>query len=116
MAGSGVATPAAQPAGTAWREPRTARTRSGASLRSHSPWPAFWRSRLRGTPAKLRLLLVATVLGCLAWGAFAALTVSLHTNAASDVVTSSEPLSLDAQQRYASDIATATARLAEYHQ
>jgi hypothetical protein len=54
------------------------------------------------TPATLRLLLLATVAGCLVWGALAATAVAQHATAASGVITSSEPLSLDAQQLYRS--------------
>ena len=58
--------------------------------------------KFAGTPATLRLLLTVSVAGCLAWGALAAATVNLHAGAASDVITASEPLSLDAQQMYRS--------------
>jgi hypothetical protein len=58
--------------------------------------------RATATPARLRLLLVGLVVLCLAWGAAAAWAVSQHASAAADVVGTSEPLSLDAQQIYRS--------------
>jgi hypothetical protein len=58
--------------------------------------------RATATPARLRLLLIGLVALCLAWGATAAWAVSQHASAASDVVGTSEPLSLDAQQIYRS--------------
>ncbi len=67
------------------------------------------------TPGKLRLLIAGLVALCLAWGGVAAWTVSQHASAAGDVVTTSEPLSLDAQQIYRSlsdaDATAATAFL-----
>ena len=66
-------------------------------------------------PARLRTLLIVLVTGCLAWGVVAGWTVSQHASAASDVVGTSEPLSLDAQQMYRSlsdaDITATTAFL-----
>lgn len=61
-----------------------------------------WRSHLRAgtTPGKLRLVLVALVAACLAWGALAAFAVSQYSSAASGVVTASEPLTVDAQHIY----------------
>ncbi len=56
--------------------------------------------RPANSPAKLRLLLSCLLLICLAWGALAELTVARYSGAANDVVASSEPLSLDAQQLY----------------
>jgi len=92
------------------------------------------------TPGTLRTWLVALVLLSLAWGAFGGWMASQHSSAASAVVTTDEPLSLDAQrlhesiadadvtitatflassrpplaplQRYQADIATASAELA----
>lgn len=52
------------------------------------------------TPGRLRALLVLLVLLSLAWGALAAFTAYQHASAASDVVATSEPLSLDAEQIY----------------
>ncbi|MBO0822165.1 MAG: hypothetical protein J2P26_15110, partial [Nocardiopsaceae bacterium] len=64
--------------------------------------PARWRSRLtRGTtPGRLRLALIGLVAASLAWGALAGFTVSEYSSAATGVVTTSEPLTLDAQQIY----------------
>ena len=58
--------------------------------------------RVAGTPAILRLLLVGLVVLSVGWGAVGAWTVSQHAAAASEVVTTSEPLSLAAQQMYQS--------------
>jgi hypothetical protein len=55
---------------------------------------------LSTTPSRLRLLLAALVLLCLAWGGLATFTVSQYSSAASSVVAVREPLSLDAQQIY----------------
>jgi hypothetical protein len=54
------------------------------------------------TPGRLRLLLVLLVVGSLGWGVLAALTADQHASAASNVVSVSEPLSLDAEQIYQS--------------
>ena len=54
------------------------------------------------TPAKLGLWLAGLLAASLAWGAVAAWTVAEHAAAAGNVVTVSEPLSLDAQQIYRS--------------
>jgi hypothetical protein len=56
--------------------------------------------RPRSTPAKLFILLVGLLAASLAWGVVAAWTVAQHASAAGNVVTVSEPLSLDAQQIY----------------
>jgi hypothetical protein len=56
--------------------------------------------RTGNTPGKLRLLLAGLVLLCLVWGAVAALVVSQRAAGAADVVSTSEPLSLDGQQIY----------------
>jgi hypothetical protein len=63
---------------------------------------ASWRSGLdtATTPGRLRLLLVTLVILSLAWGLIAALIADQHASAAADVVTVSEPLSLDAEQIY----------------
>jgi hypothetical protein len=67
------------------------------------------------TPTRLRFLMVGLLLASLAWGAVGAWAVSQHTSAARDVVTSSEPLSLSAQQMYRSlsdaDVTATTAFL-----
>jgi hypothetical protein len=52
------------------------------------------------TPGRLRLLLAALVLLSLAWGALAAFTATRYASAASSVVATREPLSLDAQRIY----------------
>jgi hypothetical protein len=71
--------------------------------------------RASTTPGKLRLIQLALVALCLAWGAVAALMVSQHVSAADDVAGTSEPISLDAQQMYQSladaDVAVSTGYL-----
>jgi hypothetical protein len=66
-------------------------------------------------PAKLRLLLAGLVAGCFAWGAVGAWAVGDHASAAQDIVSTSEPLSLRAQQMYQSlsdaDVTATTAFL-----
>ena len=64
------------------------------------------RARRRGldlatTPGRLWLVLIGLVLLSLAWGALAAFTAARYAAAASSVVTTREPLSLDAQRIYA---------------
>jgi len=72
--------------------------------------------RAAGTPAILRLLLIGLTAGSLVWGIVGAFAVSQHASAAGQVVTTSEPLSLDAQQMYRSlsdaDVTATTAFLA----
>ena len=58
--------------------------------------------RPSATPAKLRLLLAGLVVLCLIWGGVAALVVSQRASGAANVVSTSEPLSLDGQQIYRS--------------
>jgi hypothetical protein len=69
-----------------------------------------------GTPAVLRSLLVGLVLASVLWGVVAAWTVDQHASAASEVVSTSEPLSLAAQEMYQSlsdaDVTATTAFLA----
>jgi hypothetical protein len=55
---------------------------------------------LATTPGRLRLLLAGLVLLSLAWGALAAFTAVQYSSAAASVVSTREPLSLDAQQIY----------------
>jgi len=62
--------------------------------------PRRIRPTLSTTPGRLRLLLIIGVLLSLAWGALAGFTASQYAAAASSVVTTREPLSLDAQQIY----------------
>jgi hypothetical protein len=95
---------------------RTATGPSG-SQRATAPSTASPASaRPAGTPAILRALLVSLTLTALAWGAVGAWTVGQHSSAAAEVVTTSEPLSLDAQQLYQSlsdaDVTATTAFLA----
>jgi hypothetical protein len=56
----------------------------------------------RNTPDTIRLLLGVLLVLSVAWGVIAALTAQQHASAASDVVSVSEPLSLDAEQIYQS--------------
>jgi hypothetical protein len=58
--------------------------------------------RATTTPAKLRLLLTGLVALCLVWGGIAAWVVSQRASGAANVVSTSEPLSLDGQQIYRS--------------
>ena len=54
------------------------------------------------TPAKLRLLLAGLLTLFVLWATVVALTVAAHASAAANVVSVSEPLSVDAQQIYRS--------------
>jgi hypothetical protein len=58
------------------------------------------RLNVSNTPGRLRLLLAVLVLLSLAWGALAAFAVQQYASAASGVVDTREPLSLDALQIY----------------
>ncbi len=58
------------------------------------------RLRVTTTPGKLRLLLAGLVLVCLIWGTVAAWVVSQRASGASEVVSVSEPVSLDGAQIY----------------
>ncbi len=58
--------------------------------------------RASTTPGKVRLIRMGLVIGCLGWGALAAVMVGQHASAAGDAASVSEPLSLDAQQMYQS--------------
>jgi hypothetical protein len=66
-------------------------------------------------PGKLQLFLAVLVVLSAAWGGVGAWTVSQHASAAADIVSASEPLSLDAQQMYQSladaDVTVTTAFL-----
>jgi hypothetical protein len=78
-----------------------AAVRAGAAAGRAAPA----RARRRGldlatTPGRLWLALIGLVLLSLAWGALAAFTAVRYSSAASSVVTTREPLSLDAQQIY----------------
>jgi hypothetical protein len=83
---------------------------------SRTPAPATGPARPRGTPGTLWLLLAGLAGAALAWGALTAWTVSQHAAAAGDVVSASEPLSLDAQRMYQAlsdaDVTATTAFLA----
>jgi hypothetical protein len=71
-------------------------------------------------PARLRTLMIGLLIASLAWGAVTAWTVVQHASAAHDVVTTSEPLSLSAQQMYRSlsdaDVTATTAFLANVNE
>ncbi|MGH3169725.1 MAG: hypothetical protein ACRDN0_28075, partial [Trebonia sp.] len=71
-------------------------------LTVRAPVVSRWRARLRMNtmPGKLRLLLTGLVALCLAWGALAAFTVNQYSSAASGVVATGEPLTIDAQHIY----------------
>lgn len=56
----------------------------------------------RSTPGVIRSLLVALTALAIGWGVLAAVTVAQHAAAATQVLNTSEPLSLDAQQIYQS--------------
>src|SRR5712691_5739160 len=56
--------------------------------------------RATDTPGRLRVLMVGLVVLSLVWGAFAAWAVDQRASGAGDVVSISEPLSLDGQQIY----------------
>src|ERR1700722_6854920 len=62
--------------------------------------PRRIRPTLSTTPGRLRQLLIIAVLLSLAWGALAGFTATQYATAASSVVTTREPLSLDAQGIY----------------
>lgn len=85
MAGNATAPVPVSPAA-----PRSARGKAIRAVRAGS------------TPAQLRLLLAGLLAASLLWGAVAAWTVAGHASAAGNVVTASEPLSVDAQQIYRS--------------
>lgn len=72
---------------------RPARARRPSPIRRLQPSTA---------PAAMQLLLAVLVTASAVGGALAAWTVSQHASAAHDVVTTSEPLSLDAQRMYQS--------------
>jgi hypothetical protein len=72
------------------------------------------------TPTLLRILMSALILASLAWGAVGTWTVIQHASGAQDVVNTSEPLSLSAQQMYQSlsdaDVTVTTAFLSGQYQ
>jgi hypothetical protein len=73
------------------------------------------RLAMATTPTLLRILMSVLILASLAWGAVGAWTVIQHSSGAQDVVNTSEPLSLSAQQMYQSlsdaDVTATTAFL-----
>ena len=81
---------------------------AGSTAGPGGPAPGRARRRRIGlprtstTPGKVRLILVGLLVMCLGWGVLAALMVGQHASAADDVVGTSEPLSLKAQQMYQS--------------
>ncbi len=99
------------------RTPSPARppARAAAGQPPGPPSPAPRRGMARTTPTRLRLLMVGLLLASLAWGAVGAWAVFEHASAAQDVVSTSEPLSLSAQQMYRSlsdaDVTATTAFL-----
>jgi hypothetical protein len=103
----------------ALRSPSSARRSGHGTAGAHAAEaPRREQSRRFGpgsTSATLRLLIVGLVAASVTWGAAAAWTVSQHASAADDVVSSSEPLSLDAQRMYQSlsdaDVTVTTAFL-----
>jgi hypothetical protein len=80
----------------------TARTRPGLGIRGASGRAPARPLRPGTTPSQLRFLLASLVLLCLLWGAVAAVAAGQHASAAAAVVSTSEPLSLDAQRIYRS--------------
>jgi hypothetical protein len=110
-AGQTVTVPAPRPAPAGTGRPPAPATashqRTAQARRSLAP---------SGTPAILRWLLIALSAASLAWGAVGAWAVSQHASAASEVVTTGEPLSITAQQMYRSlsdaDVTATTAFLA----
>jgi hypothetical protein len=76
--------------------------------------PVGWLGRAPA-PVKLRVLVGMLVTLCCGWGALGAWTVHDHAAAAADIVSTSEPLSLRAQQMYQSlsdaDVTVTTAFL-----
>ena len=74
----------------------------GAPSPGHARRRRIRRPRASTTPGKVRLIRAGLVILCLGWGALAALMVGQHASAAANVVSTSEPLSLKAQQMYQS--------------
>ncbi|HUD38002.1 MAG TPA: hypothetical protein VMR14_13940 [Streptosporangiaceae bacterium] len=95
--------------------PPAGAARAGSHAAPAPPRRASLSLRGAGTPGVLRSLLIGLVLGSIAWGAIAAWTVGTHASAASQVVSTSEPVSLAAQGMYQSlsdaDVTATTAFL-----
>ena len=94
VTGGGPVTSGTVTGGTATGRPAPARRRAA---RRRFAFP-----RASTTPGKVRLIRMGLVIGCLGWGALAAVMVGQHASAAGDAASVSEPLSLDAQQMYQS--------------
>ena len=98
------------------RTPQTGTSQPPAGPEARQATQRRRRPRAAGTPAILRLLLIALTAGSVAWGVVGAWAVSQHASAADQVVTAIEPLSLDAQQMYRSlsdaDVTATTSFLA----
>jgi hypothetical protein len=81
-----------------------------------TPGPAARRPAAATAPARLRILLITLLAAAVAFGVAGTWTVIQHASAARDVVSTSEPLSLAAQQMYRSlsdaDVTATTAFLA----
>lgn len=71
--------------------------------------------RRRSTPGALRLIMIGLVALAVGWGALAAITVAQHAAGATQAVSTSEPLSIEAEQIYSSladaDVAVSTGYL-----
>src|SRR5579859_1872778 len=59
-------------------------------------------SLVRSTPGRLWLIMLGSVAVCLLWGAVATWSAAQWTSAANQIVSSTGPLSYDAQQAYRS--------------
>lgn len=86
----------------------TAGSANAPELAAPSPPRSLARRKIPGitradtTPARLRTWAAGLLVASLLWGVVAAWTVAQHASATGNVVTVSEPLSLDAQQIYRS--------------
>jgi hypothetical protein len=89
-----------QPPGAPSASPGSSARSAASAASGANPGPR--RRIARTTPTRLRLLMIGLLLASLAWGAVGAWAVSQHASAAQDVVSTSEPLSLSAQQMYRS--------------
>lgn len=95
------------------------RRRARTGTRGSDPRDSVAAARRRPltTPAAMRAMLTALLLLAVAWGGFGGWVASVHSSAASAMVTVDEPLSLDAQQLYESiadaDVTATTMFLAD---